>query len=708
MDRPRFDDISGIPSEREQQLLLKTLEQEQELAELRKQIATQKPRRPNTAPSRHQASLGAASDATVTNFVNTQQFAVMSEVPAHNTPQPPPVESHTAVGCGGKIVMFGGTNGSNISNEVWAFTLVTSNAGRRGWRRKKCDGNIPLPRCGHAAVAYKGVMYVFGGFGSTLSAPAPILLNSVYALDLSTFEWQAIVATPIDAVKNHTAEVFRDKVYIFGGVTTNGRTNRVNVFDLDALKWLAPQSYNTQLSLEESARTDVPTARSGHTSVQHGASMVVFGGRMSKTLYCNDVYRYNFDSKLWSRVYCGGTIPAPRAGHSSTVYKSSMIVFGGYNCGGTQVLGPASMMQADATPTTAAPSGRKTYFGDCHVLHLASYTWHTVVLEGPMKPLGRCGHSANLYEGANSSLHMLTYGGWGTAPRSTIDLEDDDAAAAPSPQPDGTENVMTSAETWNFVVGIVDTTTMKRKRPNPPSSRPTPAPPRPRTTMTVNGRALREPGSSPRPWSVTTSKATTAKYFGFATLPCPLQLRCQRTPREIETIVHRLGDTTRHETVMRQLESKYLHHLASDDEDGEGGGNKMSPEEMQSSIDRMFYQQVEWREEKMRQLVHKWVPEKAAKKMENNEIDDLVSRLCVLPEPDVYTPRTEQKLSKEEVDDFVNRMYYGAQEDQKRRMDMLDKKYRPESPPKKVKSTDLTGIVERLYTKGMKAASATK
>eukprot|EP00759_Apiculatamorpha_spiralis_P057122 PhF_6_TR8455/c0_g1_i2/m.13198 len=688
-------DAEHDPHSREQMLLMKTMEQEAEIQELRRMLALKIPKRPTSAPQPRDTSSGN------TNFVNTTTFSVLAEIPPHNTPQPPPVESHSLAGHGNRLILFGGTNGSNLSNEVWIFSLVSSAAGRRGWRKKKCDGNIPLPRSGHSAVVLKNQMYIFGGFGSTLSSPNPILLNSVYVLDLDTYEWSAVVTTPIEAIKNHTMEHYKGKGYVFGGCTTNGRSNRVQVFDFETLKWLPSEAYNSQASLTDGAKTDVPTARSGHSSILHSSSMVIFGGRMSKTLYCNDVYRYNFDTKLWSRVYCGGSIPPPRAAHCAAVYKNNMIVMGGYACAGMQTLGPVAMTAAENT----SHSGKKVYYDDVYVLNLASYTWYTIVLDGPMKPLGRCGHACALYEGPNAALHMLLYGGWGPCQRHTVDVDDDEGVQAGNGE-ESNAYVSTNAETWNLIVGVVDTATHFRKQHQKQKESNTPRKPAPPPTGsaggsrpgTAGGRQLKEPGSTPRPWSVTTSKATTAKYFGSAPLPCPLQLSCTRSPRDIEHIVQRLGDTSRHDVVMKALESKYLAHVRTEGGEEEEEDGKMTLEEQQASVDRMYYQQVEWREDKMKQLRSKWVPEKPPRRLENHEIEEMLARITIVPEPKQYPTRMPHKISKEEADECVNRVYYHALEEHKQKAAMLDKKYRPDVPVKTVKADELETIIQRLQT----------
>jgi N-acetylneuraminic acid mutarotase len=47
-------------------------------------------------------------------------------------------------------------------------------------------------------------------------------------------------------------------------------------------------------------------------------------------VHVNDIYRYYFKENRWEYVKSlGGSEPAPRAGHSSMNYGDSLIIFGG-------------------------------------------------------------------------------------------------------------------------------------------------------------------------------------------------------------------------------------------------------------------------------------------------------------------------------------------------------------------------------------------
>ena len=56
------------------------------------------------------------------------------------------------------LFRFGGYDGRHYLNDTWSFDIST-----RKWTELQCNGSIPSPRAGHAAVLVDDVMYVFGG-----------------------------------------------------------------------------------------------------------------------------------------------------------------------------------------------------------------------------------------------------------------------------------------------------------------------------------------------------------------------------------------------------------------------------------------------------------------------------------------------------------------------------------------------------------------
>ncbi|KAK4192467.1 putative Tip elongation aberrant protein 1 [Podospora australis] len=71
---------------------------------------------------------------------------------------PPARTNHSMVTYNDKLYLFGGTNGYQWFNDVWAYDPATN-----AWTLLDCIGYIPSPREGHAAAIVEDVMYIFGG-----------------------------------------------------------------------------------------------------------------------------------------------------------------------------------------------------------------------------------------------------------------------------------------------------------------------------------------------------------------------------------------------------------------------------------------------------------------------------------------------------------------------------------------------------------------
>ena len=103
-----------------------------------------------------------------------------------------------------------------------------------------------------------------------------------------------------------------------------GRFNDVYVFDTVNHRW--------HLSRPSG---DLPKPIYLHSVVQHGSSMIVFGGNSGKE--CNDMYSYEVTRGHWTKFPTPGLLssaaaqfPAPRYGHASCVYGGNhLLIVGG-------------------------------------------------------------------------------------------------------------------------------------------------------------------------------------------------------------------------------------------------------------------------------------------------------------------------------------------------------------------------------------------
>lgn len=76
--------------------------------------------------------------------------------------------------------------------------------------------------------------------------------------------------------------------------------------------------------------TPTIAGRFSHSAVLHENSMYVFGGGSSTATTFNDLWRFDLSSRQWVRPISMGTYPSPKACATMVCYNNSLILFGGW------------------------------------------------------------------------------------------------------------------------------------------------------------------------------------------------------------------------------------------------------------------------------------------------------------------------------------------------------------------------------------------
>jgi hypothetical protein len=222
-----------------------------------------------------------------------------------------------------RMLVFGGSDGSQLLNDVWVLSLSDPPA----WTQLMPEGTPPSPRCFHSAIydPLRDRMVVFGG-----KSAAPGSLNDVWALSLAGRPaWTAV--TPAGAPppgRTSCSAIYdpvRDRLVLFGGAD-------VTYFnDVWALS-LADTPTWTELSPAGTPPIRRHAASAIYDPVRD--RLVLFGGYyfQSTVHYLNDAWGLSLgDSLAWTPLTPAGTLPAARRGHSA-IYdpvRDRMVVFGG-------------------------------------------------------------------------------------------------------------------------------------------------------------------------------------------------------------------------------------------------------------------------------------------------------------------------------------------------------------------------------------------
>ncbi|XP_030546990.1 acyl-CoA-binding domain-containing protein 4-like isoform X2 [Rhodamnia argentea] len=144
---------------------------------------------------------------------------------------PGPRDSHSAVLVGHRMVVFGGTNGSRKVNDLHVLDLRT-----KEWTQPNFRGRPPCPRESHSATLVgNDKMVIFGGSGQGEAN----YLNDLHVLDLETMRWmspevEGEIPVPRDS---HSAVAMENKLVVYGGDCGNRYLGDVDVLDTDTMTW---------------------------------------------------------------------------------------------------------------------------------------------------------------------------------------------------------------------------------------------------------------------------------------------------------------------------------------------------------------------------------------------------------------------------------------------------------------------------------------
>ncbi|KAM4666170.1 uncharacterized protein AAGF69_006196 [Amazona ochrocephala] len=161
----------------------------------------------------------------------------------------------------------------------------------------------------------------------------------------------------------HTATYDPDtkRIYIFGGIREDKTNSSIYILDTITWKWLL---------VAAKGRMPVLTY---HSATIYCKELFVFGGTSSQKASmavgpCSNVlYIFNPEHEIWYQPISEGEKPLPRLGHSATLLKNKLLIFGGRR---------ASL-----------------YLSDMHILDLGFMEYTPVPLLAG-QPSARCFHAA--------------------------------------------------------------------------------------------------------------------------------------------------------------------------------------------------------------------------------------------------------------------------------------------------------------------------
>lgn len=243
------------------------------------------------------------------------KYGVWSQILSSNNPSAR--DRHITVSHRDCIYIFGGYDGSNRVNDFWQFDSNT-----QAWSLVEGSGTPPTPRHSHSGVEYNGSMYIFAGYDGNYR-------SDFHQFDFKTQAWSVVnVKGSAPKARYRTSAVaYQNKMLVIGGHDGAKHLNDFYQFNFDTSVWS---------QIEFKGTTPPPSPRDSHSAIIFGDSMYLFGGSTGAAR--NDLYEFRFDTKQWREIRPATgkdgrqyQAPCPRFCHTGVVYNSSLYVFGGYD-----------------------------------------------------------------------------------------------------------------------------------------------------------------------------------------------------------------------------------------------------------------------------------------------------------------------------------------------------------------------------------------
>ncbi|CAH2083850.1 unnamed protein product [Euphydryas editha] len=238
----------------------------------------------------------------------------------------------TAVAYGDKVYIWCCTLGETTYNSfellkmIFCFDIKTLE-----WSTPTVTGIQPNDKYEHSACIIKNKMYIFGGI--IIENSPNKYSQDVHSLDLDTMQWRFINVhgTPPSPRAYHTAISYLDRMYIFGGIRTLNNVN--NLYDYKEKIYCSQVYYLDTTSETWVTTNPIgtwPESREKHSAWLYNDYMYIFGGRNTNTVtYFNDLYRYSMKGNFWECLNVHGVGPFSRHQPTCSVYKDKIYLFGG-------------------------------------------------------------------------------------------------------------------------------------------------------------------------------------------------------------------------------------------------------------------------------------------------------------------------------------------------------------------------------------------
>lgn len=289
------------------------------------------------------------------------------------------------------IFLWGGKTASGVAtNHLDIYDVNTS--------EYKIGVNGGTARFYHTASYYQDKIYIWGGKISDDFNVLP--LNTMDIYDINTQTWTSGPSGGT-ARSNHSAIVYNNRIYFYGGYGDESKLDTVDIFDLNLHQWLEGAASGYIYSNTEAAK------RAEHSAVELNGKMYVWGGRNSSGDSLSSLDVMELDQ--WSLGSSGGT---SRYNHSGVAFDRQIYFWGGTGgTDGTQKLNTMDIYDTRSNTWISGHAGGQARSEHSAIYHQNKiYFWGGVTDDGytnfvDIYDLESSGWISGYYGGTSRSNH---------------------------------------------------------------------------------------------------------------------------------------------------------------------------------------------------------------------------------------------------------------------------------------------------------------
>jgi len=220
---------------------------------------------------------------------------------------------HKCVVYNNSLWFVGGYNGYDYTSDIHQFDTVTNTS-----VLIETTGEPFSRRSALTALVWKDNLYTFGGWNGF----SRMWYNDLHVFNFETKHWKLITPSGKPPVKrtSHSAVIYNNKMYVFGGFSGEEYLNDLHEFDFETQTWK---------DISSTYRGDVPAPRSRFCAAVHGDCMFILGG-WNKIGYFCDFFSYNFITKTWTKITNENFKVPSISQYSLAVSGDFLYTFGGF------------------------------------------------------------------------------------------------------------------------------------------------------------------------------------------------------------------------------------------------------------------------------------------------------------------------------------------------------------------------------------------